>query len=269
MKQPESTIAHATLFAQLADYFPEEQVRFREGKNGGHYLKAPNVMNRLDSVLGPAGWWDVYQVLDELTVECALTIRLPDGSTLTKRDVGIRKPMDSGKVDPGCSWKAAYSDALKRAAVKFGVGRHLCKCGFADFVEGALTGTTLGSDSGAPVPISPPPAPGPPVNGHAPAPIDRPARDGLPSQARPPTPPEPREGGRGNHPPRSGSALWRWAKDQEEAHGAGLIKYLTGWAKLQEFPGLMKEWTAVQVGEAHAEALRRLATLADAVEHAA
>ena len=44
-------------------------------------------MNRLDSVLGPENWWDDYIPLEN-SVVCKLTLRLPDGSTVTKCDAG-------------------------------------------------------------------------------------------------------------------------------------------------------------------------------------
>ena len=44
-------------------------------------------MNRLDSVLGPENWWDEYIPLEN-SVVCKLSIRLPDGSIVTKADAG-------------------------------------------------------------------------------------------------------------------------------------------------------------------------------------
>ncbi|ADW21240.1 DNA repair protein Rad52 [Thermus scotoductus] len=89
------------------------------------YVDARTVLDRLDRVVGPEGWQDAYEVLadaeravrDErgerrerlVEVKCRLTVL-----GVTKEDVG-----------EGDSLKAAFSDALKRAAVKFGVGRYL------------------------------------------------------------------------------------------------------------------------------------------------
>ena len=75
------------------------------------------VMNRLDDVLGPANWWDEYSP-QENSVICHLTIRLPDGTTLTKCDAGGY----AGMSDSGDDDKSGFSDAFKRAAVKFGIG---------------------------------------------------------------------------------------------------------------------------------------------------
>lgn len=87
-------------------------------------------MNRLDHVLGPENWWDEYTP-SENSVLCRLTIRLPDGSTLTKADAGGY----AGMADSGDDDKSGYSDAFKRAAVKFGVARYLYRDGVPAFVR--------------------------------------------------------------------------------------------------------------------------------------
>jgi hypothetical protein len=253
---------HLELFARLADFIPEKEIRFREGSNGGHYIKAPTAFNRLDSVLGPAGWWDDYRIIDDLTVECSLTIRLPDGSTLTKRDVGIRKPMAAGKLDPGNSWKAAYSDSFKRAAAKFGVARHLSKCGFASFVGEILEPPPGDAAEPEPPPLplpapSAPPGPNlkvppqPVENGHHKK--ERHDWTNAPSTARPVA--------EDSKVPKSGKALFAWVREQEQKHEVGLLKYLNSWAKLQDFPGRMIDWDADLVKQGYAEAVRKLQSI--------
>jgi hypothetical protein len=265
-------ITHAEIFARLADWIPDDQVRFREGQNGGHYVKAPTVMNRLDDVVGPADWWDDYRIIDDLTVECSLSIRLPDGQVITKRDVGLRKPAKDGRIDPGCSWKAAYSDALKRAAVKFGVARHLCKCGFPAFVGAALGEAE--AEAGAEVE----PATDRRLAELAPAPK---AHERAHHEAHEPDPPPPRkergQWGNGNGQtsgtdgPRSGRALFAWLKEQDQLHKVGLLTHINWWARLQDFPGRIVDFDKDQIKLAHAEALRKLASVAgrgDAFEEA-
>jgi len=77
------------------------------------YIDARDVMDRLDDVVGMGEWADSYDVLRAAdkawAVRCRLTL-----CGITKEDVG-----------EGESPKEAFSDALKRAAVKFGVGRYL------------------------------------------------------------------------------------------------------------------------------------------------
>lgn len=85
------------------------------------YISARDVMARLDEAVGAGGWSDEYVVLpDGLSVMCRLTVTL-DGKTVTKCDVGGPSDQPAG----GDRVKAAFSDAFKRAAVKFGVGRYL------------------------------------------------------------------------------------------------------------------------------------------------
>ena len=77
------------------------------------HIDARQVMDRLDAVVGSGNWSDSYAPSAiGRGVECTLTVM-----GVSKVDVGI--PSDQ---DPE---KGAYSDALKRAAVKFGIGRHL------------------------------------------------------------------------------------------------------------------------------------------------
>jgi hypothetical protein len=66
------------------------------------------------------GWQDSYECLPDGSVVCRLSIRI-GGEWITKTDVGGQ----SEQPDEGDRRKAAFSDALKRAAVKFGVGRYL------------------------------------------------------------------------------------------------------------------------------------------------
>ena len=63
------------------------------------------------------------------------------------------------------------------------------------------------------------------------------------------------------NPPRSGKALFAWTKEQEQRYEVGLLKYLNGWAKLQEFPSRMVDWDAEQVSLAYGEACRKLQSI--------
>lgn len=89
------------------------------------YVDARTVMDRLDAVIGPGNWRDSYYVSTDKEVDgkrivevvCVLGVRArEEGEWIEKQDVG-----------EGDTLKAATSDALKRAAVKFGVGRYLYK----------------------------------------------------------------------------------------------------------------------------------------------
>jgi len=222
------------LFAALAAPFEAQEVRTRtQGNRQVHYITARTAMNRLDSIVGPENWWDEYTP-GENSVLCKLTVRMPDGSTLTKADAGGY----AGMSDQGDDDKSGFSDAFKRAAVKFGVGRYLYRDGVPSFVkerEPALAQT-------------PAPAPAPAAE---PAPVAEPATRSSQNNGS-------------NGAPRSGRAMFAWTKEQEQRHEVGLLKYLNSWAKLQEFPGRMVDWDAEQVSLAYSEAVRKLQSISNA-----
>lgn len=116
------------IFESLAEPFPPQAVKILPKGGGIRYVTARTVMNRLDSVLGPENWWDEYTPHPNCVV-CRLTVRLPNGDVLTKVDAGGH----AGMADEGDDEKSGYSDAFKRAAVKFGVGRHLYGDGIPAF----------------------------------------------------------------------------------------------------------------------------------------
>ena len=110
----------------LAAPFDRDEIKFKPAVvSGGRalalaYVDARVVMDRLDEVLGVANWQDEYEFLPDGACLCKLRVRI-GGEWLTKMDVGGA----SEQPDEGDRRKAAVSDALKRAAVKFGVGRFL------------------------------------------------------------------------------------------------------------------------------------------------
>src|SRR5437899_1876974 len=115
-----------SLTEQLAEPFDAEEVKFKPGVISGNrslalpYVDARVIQDRLDEVLGVSGWQDEYECLPDGSVVCRLRLRLGE-EWITKMDVGG----PSEQPDEGDRRKAAFSDALKRAAVKFGVGRYL------------------------------------------------------------------------------------------------------------------------------------------------
>jgi len=84
------------------------------------YIDARLIQDRLDGVLGVENWQDHYKMLSDGSVMCRLRVKLGT-RWITKTDVGS----PSEQPDSGDRLKAAFSDALKRAAVKFGIGRYL------------------------------------------------------------------------------------------------------------------------------------------------
>jgi hypothetical protein len=114
------------LVKALSAPFEASEVRFKPGVVSGNralalaYVDARVIQDRLDDVLGVTGWQDDYECLADGSVVCRLRLRLGD-EWITKVDVGG----PSEQPDEGDRRKAAVSDALKRAAVKFGIGRYL------------------------------------------------------------------------------------------------------------------------------------------------
>lgn len=112
--------------ARLAEPFPPDEIGWKAQTVKGNralavaFIDARNVEDRLDKVLGIDGWQDTYQVLPDNSVVCHLRLHI-GGNWITKTDVGG----ESEQPDSGDRIKAAFSDALKRAAVKAGIGRYL------------------------------------------------------------------------------------------------------------------------------------------------
>jgi hypothetical protein len=110
----------------LAAPFGPNEVNFKPAVVSGNramalpYIDARVIQDRLDQVVGVMGWQDEYECLPDGSVVCKLHLRLGD-EWITKMDVGG----PSEQPDEGDRRKAAFSDALKRAAVKFGIGRYL------------------------------------------------------------------------------------------------------------------------------------------------
>ncbi len=123
---PVSAAGVDALTQALAGPFEPPEVRFKPQVVSGNramaiaYVDARVIQDRLDEVLGVAGWQDEYEVLPDGGVVCRLRLHLGD-QWITKMDVGG----PSEQPDEGDRRKAAFSDALKRAAVKFGIGRYL------------------------------------------------------------------------------------------------------------------------------------------------
>lgn len=109
--------------------FPPQEIEWRVGSTNSDktkglalaYLTARHVMDRLDTVCGPENWQDRYEFHGSRTV-CYLSLRI-GGEWITKAD-------GAGDSDVEAE-KGAISDALKRAAVKWGIGRYLYLLGNA------------------------------------------------------------------------------------------------------------------------------------------
>lgn len=118
------------MFDELCEPFAVELVDWRVGptnarSNGGvatkgqalAYIDARAVMDRFDSACGFARWQCNYDQITSKTVVCNIGVRTHSGEWVWKSD-------GAGETDMEAE-KGALSDAFKRAAVRFGVGRYL------------------------------------------------------------------------------------------------------------------------------------------------
>lgn len=98
---------------------PKEAIKTRpgKGKSGAlRYVDARYVMERLDDAVGPFGWTDSYREVDNGVV-CTISLTLDGEVWIPKSDVGT-----PSNIEPV---KGKYSDAFKRAAVRWGIARDL------------------------------------------------------------------------------------------------------------------------------------------------
>ena len=123
------------LFDRLAAPFPPDAVSWRIGTSNKKkrqrelsdyhakatkgmalaYIDARDVMDRLDEVCGPGGWQCRYPHANGKTV-CEIGIKV--------EDEWIWKADGAGDTDHEAE-KGALSDAFKRSAVRWGIGRYL------------------------------------------------------------------------------------------------------------------------------------------------
>lgn len=83
------------------------------------YIDARAIYDRLDSVCGPAGWWNQppqYSASGK-GVNQGITINLPESGEVTKWDGADETAIEAVK--------GGLSSAMKRAAVLWGIGRYL------------------------------------------------------------------------------------------------------------------------------------------------
>lgn len=112
---------------RLADPFPVSQIHWRVGstnkdKTSGMalaYLDSRDVMDRLDAVVGPDNWQSEHPWSDSKKLACRIGIRIGD-QWVWKGDGAGDTAVEADK--------GAFSDALKRAAVSWGIGRYLYRC---------------------------------------------------------------------------------------------------------------------------------------------
>ncbi len=116
------------IWQSLKEPFPPDKVSWRVGATNKDktkglalaYIDARDVMERLDAVVGPENWQNKYSHANGKTV-CDIGVQFGVGNWVWKAD-------GAGDTDTEAE-KGALSDAFKRAAVRFGIGRYLYDIG--------------------------------------------------------------------------------------------------------------------------------------------
>lgn len=119
------------LFQRLREPFPAADVDWRIGQAGENkqgkvwakvlaYLNNRCIQDRLDAVVGPANWKNEYEAGPQGGVKCGLSLRIND-EWITKWDGAENTDIEAVK--------GGMSDAMKRAAVQWGIGRYLYELG--------------------------------------------------------------------------------------------------------------------------------------------
>jgi hypothetical protein len=202
------------LFAALAAPFAGDQVKQRPGGRGTtlSYITARTAMNRLDEVLGPENWEDeMIETKDGLM--CKLTITLPDGRRVTKTDGGGFADMP----EEDNTEKSGYSDAFKRACVKFGIARYLYRDGVPGFAARNATAATGRAPASQPQAVAP---------------------------ARRDDPPPARAQGSGHRPEvQTGRGLFAWIRKCEDEGDRGIMERAKQEAERLGFKGRFVQFT--------------------------
>lgn len=120
------------MFDRLSAPFPPEIVSWRIGSMSRDktkaralaYIDARDVMNRLDEACGSDGWQCDYLPMPNGTTCCRIGIRVIRTTEQLSFTEWVWRANGAGNTDVEAE-KGSYSDAFKRAAVLWGVGRYL------------------------------------------------------------------------------------------------------------------------------------------------
>jgi hypothetical protein len=132
---------------ELAAPFPPERISWRvkqvyEQKNSAlvlAYIDARDVYERLDEVVGVGGWQCRHDDGGDGRLTCSIGLEL-NGQWVWKSDGAGSRQASAGLSEQDAN-KGDYSDALKRAAVAWGIGRYLYAMGrtYADVEQKGRT----------------------------------------------------------------------------------------------------------------------------------
>lgn len=117
--------------ADLRKPFPPAKISWRIGSTNADkskgmalaYIDARDVQDRLDDVCGLGGWQNRYVPMHDKKTVCEIGVFLENAFT-GRPPEWVWKADGAGDSDVEAE-KGALSDAFKRAAVKWGIGRYL------------------------------------------------------------------------------------------------------------------------------------------------
>ncbi len=232
---------------QLTAPFQRDAYETRTGKGGRSftYLNSRVIENRLDDVCGPDGWQtSVREGARGMIVKLTIRIPNPDGNSdsllakhVSRCGVAGRREMP----DENDIYKASHTDAFKRAASTFGIGRDLYRDGMpsycADLHNCQATGTPQGASGGS---VGPPPSR---------PPVDRPSA------------PQ-RQDGPGKPPyDKPGKNAFAWAKNVSEYYHTDIAAKMSEYAKKSGESWKFDEWTTDFINDCLDKAIRFIKTL--------
>lgn len=121
----------AIQLSELRKQFASDDIEWRIGQSGTKkngeawakvlaYVTNRAIQNRLDDVCGPENWRNEYRRGPDGGVLCGISIRI-DGEWITKFDGAPNTEFEA--------IKGGLSDAMKRSAVQWGIGRYLYDLG--------------------------------------------------------------------------------------------------------------------------------------------
>ena len=164
---------------ELLAPFPGEALSVKSvGGRDLTYIDKRSLANRLDSVVGPNGWYAEYRDAGGRGLICKLFIYvpMPDGTWgwMSKEDGGSDEEMTKKQggqqiKDVDNSFKSELTNAFRRAAQDaWGIGRYLYQKGIPLFLDPSIPAEAIcGEGPARPTPVASSAAQASEVHGHA------------------------------------------------------------------------------------------------------
>lgn len=113
---------------RLDEPFAEHQIKTLEAKGGLDYVPVAEVIARMNDVLGTGKWTAVITSAEKIETSAIVQVSVTaeiDGNLCSAPGIGGAQVRSS--MELGDTFKSAYSDALKKACQRLGVGLHLAR----------------------------------------------------------------------------------------------------------------------------------------------